>query len=79
MNNNVPKNFADLTATQNGTEKPLWYHRTTTVFASPSGILPTRSKDMTWTPWHQPGQASTPNPTTSIRSLIKRTGIRGEA
>ena len=79
MNNNVPTNFADLTATQNGTEEPLWYHRTTTVYASASGKLPDRSKDMTWTPWHQPGQTTTPNMTASIRNLIKRAGLRGEA
>ena len=79
MNNNVPTNFADLTAMQTGTEEPLWYHRTTTVYASASGKLPNRSKDMTWTPWHQPGQATVPTITTSIRNLIKRAALRGEA
>lgn len=79
MNNNVPTNFADLTATQTGIEEPLWYHRTTTMYASPSGKLPDRSKDMTWTPWHQPGQATAPSVTTSIRNLIKRAALRGEA
>ena len=79
MNNNVPTNFADLSASQNGTEEPLWYHRTTTIYASPSGKLPGRMSEMTWAPWHQPGQASTPNLTTSIRNLIKRVCIRGEA
>lgn len=79
MNNNVPTNFADMTATPNGTEKPLWYHRTTTMYASASGKLPARSKDMTWTPWHQPGQSTAPTVTTSIRNLIKRAALRGEA
>ncbi len=79
MNNNVPTNFAALTATQNGTEEPLWYHRTTTVYASASGKLPDRSKEMTWTPWHQPGQETSSNFTTSILHLIKRAVIRGEA
>ncbi|MGA0332162.1 MAG: hypothetical protein ACO3NJ_07020 [Candidatus Poseidoniaceae archaeon] len=79
MNNNVPTNFADLTATQTSTEEPLWYHRTTTVYASGSGKLPDRSKDMTWTPWHQPGQTTVPIVTTSIRNLIKRAALRGEA
>ena len=79
MNNNVPTSFADLTATQAGTEEPLWYHRTTTVYASASGKLPVRSKDMTWTPWHQPGQTTAPSVTTSIRNLIKRAALRGEA
>ena len=79
MNNNVPTNFADLTATRTGTEEPLWYHRTTTVYASASGKLPDRSKDMTWTPWHQPGQTTAPSVTTSIRNLIKRAALRGEA
>ena len=79
MNNNVPTNFADLTATQTDTEEPLWYHRTTTVYASASGSLPDRSKDMTWTPWHQPGQTTAPSVTTSIRNLIKRAALRGEA
>ena len=44
-----------------------------------NGKLPDRSKDMTWTPWHQPGQATTANFTASIRNLIKRAGLRGEA
>ena len=79
MNNNVQTNFADLSASQTGTEEPLWYHRTTTAYASGSGKLPDRSKEMTWTPWHQPGQATSSNFTTSIRNLIKRAGIRGEA
>ena len=79
MNNNVPTNFADLTATHTGNEEPLWYHRTTTVYASASGKLPDRSKDMTWTPWHQPGQTTVPSLTTSIRNLIKRAALRGEA
>ena len=79
MNNNVPTNFADLTATPNSTEEPLWYHRTTTMYASADGKLPNRSKDMTWTPWHQPGQTTTPSMTASIRNLIKRAGLRGEA
>ncbi|MGB1488215.1 MAG: hypothetical protein ACPH9F_02705 [Candidatus Poseidoniaceae archaeon] len=79
MNNNVPTNFAALSATQNGTEEPLWYHRNATVYASASGKLPDRSKDMTWKPWHQPGQTTTSNFTSSIRNLIKRAGIRGEA
>ena len=79
MNNNVPTNFAELTATPTGTEEPLWYHRTTTVYASGSGKLPDRSKDMTWTPWHQPGQTTVPTVTTSIRNLIKRAALRGEA
>ena len=79
MNNNVPTNFADLTATPNSTEEPLWYHRTTTMYASADGKLPNRSKDMTWTPWHQPGQTTTSNLTASIRNLIKRTSLRGEA
>ena len=79
MDNNVPTNFADLTATPNSTEEPLWYHRTTTMYASADGKLPNRSKDMTWTPWHQPGQTTTSNLTASIRNLIKRTGLRGEA
>ena len=79
MNNNVPTNFADLSASQTGTEEPLWYHRTTTAYASACGKLPGRSKEMTWTPWHQPGQATSSNFTTSIRNLIKRAGIRGEA
>ena len=79
MNNNVPTNFAELTATQTGTEEPLWYHRTTTMYASASGKLPDRSKDMTWTPWHQPGQTTVPTVTTSIRNLIKRAALRGEA
>ena len=79
MNNNVPTNFADLTATPNSTEEPLWYHRTTTMYASADGKLPNRSKDMTWTPWHQPGQTTTSNMTASIRNLIRRAGPRGEA
>jgi len=79
MNNDVPTNFANLTATQTSTEEPLWYHRTTTVYASSSGKLPDRSKDMTWTPWHQPGQTTSPSVTTSIRNLIKRAALRGEA
>ena len=79
MNYNVPTNFADLSASQTGTEEPLWYHRTTTAYASGVGKLPDRSKEMTWTPWHQPGQATSSNFTTSIRNLIKRAGIRGEA
>ena len=79
MNNNVPTNFADLTETPNSTEEPLWYHRTTTMYASADGKLPNRSKDMTWTPWHQPGQTTTSNLTASIRNLIKRAGLRGEA
>ena len=79
MNNNVPTNFADLTAPPNSTEEPLWYHRTTTMYASADGKLPNRSKDMTWTPWHQPGQTTTSNLTASIRNLIKRAGLRGEA
>ena len=79
MNNNVPTNFAELTATHTGTEEPLWYHRTTTVYASGSGKLPDRSKDMTWTPWHQPGQTTVPTITTSIRNLIKRAALQGEA
>ena len=79
MNNNVPTNFAELTATQNGTEEPLWYHRTTTVYASASGKLPDRSRDITWTPWHQPGQQAATTVTTSIRNLIKRAALRGEA
>ena len=79
MNNNVPTNFADLTATPKSTEEPLWYHRTTTMYATADGKLPNRSKDMTWTPWHQPGQTTTTNLTASIRNLIKRAGLRGEA
>ena len=79
MNNNVPTNFADLTATPNSTEEPLWYHRTTTMYASADGKLPDRSKEMTWTPWLQPGQTTTTNLTASIRNLIKRAGLRGEA
>ena len=59
--------------------EPLWYHRTTTLYASSSGRLPNRSKDMTWTPWHQPGQATKVEPTSSLRSLIKRAAVRGEA
>ena len=79
MNNNVPTNFADLTATPNSTEEPLWYHRTTTMYASADGKLPNRSKDMTWTPWHPPGQTTTSSLTASIRNLIRRAGLRGEA
>ena len=79
MNNNVPTNFADLTATPNSTEEPLWYHRTTTMYASADGKLPNRTKDLTSTPWHQPGQTTTSNLTASIRNLIKRAGLRGEA
>jgi hypothetical protein len=79
MNNNVPTNFADLSASQTGTEEPLWYHRTTTAYASASGKLPDRSTEITWIPWHQPGQATSSNFTTSIRNLIKRAAIRGEA
>ena len=79
MNKDVPTNFAELTATQIGTEEPLWYHRTTTVYASASGKLPDRSRVMTWAPWHQPGQATPPTVTASIRNLIKRAALRGEA
>ena len=74
-------NFADLKNSSKKKEQPTWAEKSTTLYAHPSGKLPSRFAAVGWQPWHRPGTLATATISTTVARLTRRSqiAIRGEA
>ena len=73
--------FAELNRSTETDEQPVWAEKSTTLYAHPSGKLPSRFAAAGWQPWHRPGGSGTAIISTTVASLTRRSqiAIRGEA
>ncbi|NCG00642.1 MAG: hypothetical protein GWP25_02485 [Euryarchaeota archaeon] len=73
--------FADLECSSKKKEIPLWAEKSTTLYAHPSGKLPSRFAAAGWQPWHRPGGSGTATISTTVAQLTRRSqlALRGEA
>ena len=75
-------NFAELKPTTEKNEQSTWAEKSTTLYAHPSGKLPSRFAAVGWQPLYVPGRTV---PTTllsrTVQGLARRANriIRGEA
>ena len=74
-------NFAELKSSTEKNEQPTWAEKSTTLYAHPSGKLPSRFAAVGWQPWHRPGSSWCAVTSTTIARLTRRSqiAIRGEA
>ena len=74
--------FSDLTCTSDEPLTPAWSQASTTLYAHPSGELPSRFAAVGWQPLHVPGR-TIPSSLLSrtVQGLARRANriIRGEA
>jgi hypothetical protein len=73
--------LGQLTSSVNLDEKNDWSQKSTTLYAHPSGKLPSRFAAVGWQPWHRPGDSNTALVSTTVAGLTRRSqnAIRGEA
>lgn len=73
--------LGQLTPSINLEEKYDWSLKSTTLYAHPSGKLPSRFAAVGWQPWHRPGGSNTALVSTTVAGLTRRSqnAIRGEA
>tara|TARA_B100001094_G_scaffold255161_1_gene254039 strand:+ start:94 stop:351 length:258 start_codon:yes stop_codon:yes gene_type:complete len=74
-------NFSDLQRSPEKEQQPTWAEKSSTLYAHPSGKLPSRFAAAGWQPWHRPGGSGTAIISTTVASLTRRSqiAIRGEA
>ena len=74
-------NFAELKPSTEKNERATWAEKSTTLYAHPSGKLPSRFAAVGWQPWHRPGSSGAAVTSTTIARLTRRSqiAIRGEA
>ncbi|MDE0870135.1 MAG: hypothetical protein OSA21_07470 [Candidatus Poseidoniaceae archaeon] len=74
-------NFAELKPSAEKNEQSTWAEKSTTLYAHPSGKLPSRFAAVGWQPWHRPGSSGAAVTSTTIARLTRRSqiAIRGEA
>lgn len=73
--------LSQLTPSSNLLENTEWSKKSTTLYAHPSGKLPSRFAAVGWQPWHRPGGSSPSLVSTTVAGLTRRSqnAIRGEA
>ena len=73
--------FGELKSSSQKNELPIWAEKSTTLYAHPSGKLPSRFAAVGWQPWHRPGGSGTSIISTTVARLTRRNqlAIRGEA
>ncbi len=73
--------FSDLPCSTVKEQQPTWAEKSSTLYAHPSGKLPSRFAAAGWQPWHRPGGSGTALVSTTVASLTRRSqiAIRGEA
>lgn len=85
MHNNVDAleniRLGEMRPTNETASRPLWSAKSTTLYAHPSGKLPSRFAAVGWQPWHRPGGSGTSLVTSTVAGLTRRSqnAIRGEA
>ena len=74
-------NFAELKSSSQKNKLPAWAEKSTTLYAHPSGKLPSRFAAVGWQPWHRPGDSGAVMISTTVARLTRRSqiAIRGEA
>jgi hypothetical protein len=74
-------NFSELSRSTEKEQQPTWAEKSSTLYAHPSGKLPSRFAAAGWQPWHRPGGSGTAVISTTVASLTRRSqiAIRGEA
>ena len=74
-------NFSELSRSTEKEQQPTWAEKSSTLYAHPSGKLPSRFAAAGWQPWHRPGGSGTAVVSTTVASLTRRSqiAIRGEA
>ncbi len=74
-------NFAELKTSAEKNRPSTWAEKSTTLYAHPSGKLPSRFAAVGWQPWHRPGSSGAAVTSTTITRLTRRSqiAIRGEA
>ena len=74
-------NFAELKTSAEKNRPSTWAEKSTTLYAHPSGKLPSRFAAVGWQPWHRPGSSGAAVTSTTIARLTRRSqiAIRGEA
>lgn len=74
-------NFAELKPSAEKNEQSTWAEKSTTLYAHPSGKLPSRFAAVGWQPWHRPGTSGAAMISTTVARLTRRSqiAIRGEA
>tara|TARA_B000000475_G_C15700184_1_gene325942 strand:+ start:63 stop:320 length:258 start_codon:yes stop_codon:yes gene_type:complete len=73
--------FSELSRSTEKEQQPTWAEKSSTLYAHPSGKLPSRFAAAGWQPWHRPGGSGTAVISTTVASLTRRSqiAIRGEA
>ncbi len=73
--------FSELSRSTEKEQQPTWAEKSSTLYAHPSGKLPSRFAAAGWQPWHRPGGSGTALVSTTVASLTRRSqiAIRGEA
>ena len=73
--------FSELSRSTEKEQQPTWAEKSSTLYAHPSGKLPSRFAAAGWQPWHRPGGSGTAIISTTVASLTRRSqiAIRGEA
>lgn len=74
--------FSDLTCTTETLTDPQWAEASMTLYAHPSGELPSRFATVGWQPLHRPGQVVRNNVLSrTVAGLARRANkiVRGEA
>ena len=73
--------FSELSRSTEKEQQPAWAEKSSTLYAHPSGKLPSRFAAAGWQPWHRPGGSGTALVSTTVASLTRRSqiAIRGEA
>ncbi len=74
-------NFAELKSSTEKNEQTTWAEKSTTLYAHPSGKLPSRFAAVGWQPWYRPGSSGAAVTSSTIARLTRRSqiAIRGEA
>ena len=74
-------NFSELSRSTEKEQQTTWAEKSSTLYAHPSGKLPSRFAAAGWQPWHRPGGSGTAITSTTVASLTRRSqiAIRGEA
>ena len=73
--------FGELKTSDSKRESASWAAKSTTLYAHPSGKLPSRFAAVGWQPWHRPGGSGTALVSTTVASLTRRSqmAVRGDA
>lgn len=71
----------DLRVSSSKREQTAWSAQSSTLYAHPSGKLPSRFAAVGWQPWHRPGGSGTALVSTTVAALTRRSQrtVRGEA